>query len=96
MISALKGLLLIVLSFTMAFSFFDGASDSNTSSGEGPFYMYQAISIHILRVCCIIDDSGRAIGVSATQVAAIPHRPTLSMVFSLSLRGPHIAFTGLI
>lgn len=69
----------------MAFSIFDrGPNPKNLPAGT--FYAKQVI--HIWRITCKLSDSGHAIGLSATQVAMIPHRSTLCVVFSVSLRGP--------
>lgn len=76
------------LEFTMAFSIFDLGLNPQ-SLPHGTFYERQAI--HIWRITCRLDNSGHVIGLSATKVATIPHRPTLDGIFSMSIRGPLLA-----
>jgi hypothetical protein len=71
------------LAFNLALSFC--ISDRNTLTHPTQH------SIQIWKVMLLRDDRQRGIGLAAERLASFPQEPLISRVYSLSLRGPHLA-----
>ncbi|KJA23527.1 hypothetical protein HYPSUDRAFT_580037 [Hypholoma sublateritium FD-334 SS-4] len=75
-----------VLSFTIALSLSDRSQDPNT------FEWYDREIIQIWTVGVLLNESQKAVGLEARQLAYFPHRPMITTVLAISLLGSTIAF----